>query len=284
MADNHDKKITEVNTDVPAVKLKNTTPGKHTRQQVTAETLKDRFKAGSIPLQSDYANLIDMANLGAQAIGLASGQTGPGKGMKISESGQLEPDVLSYGFDNAGCSNIMLDSKTNKLVVDLGKGLIDNGSGVSIDPKTVLPTGIITMFHGTKAPEGWALCDGTNGTPDLRDRFIVGKGSQFTQEGNGSTETEKTTVQGQVDIKETALTLDQIPEHRHQYTRTYSNRRKFDGEQWYSGYVSSTSEESTSSAGGGQGHKHGATLSMQEHTHKFNAIPPYYALAFIMKL
>ena len=29
-------------------------------------------------------------------------------------------------------------------------------------------------------PEGFALCDGSNGTPDLRDRFIVGAGTEYT--------------------------------------------------------------------------------------------------------
>lgn len=28
-------------------------------------------------------------------------------------------------------------------------------------------------------PTGWHLCDGTNGTPDLRDRFIIGAGSTY---------------------------------------------------------------------------------------------------------
>ena len=32
--------------------------------------------------------------------------------------------------------------------------------------------GMIMMFYGTTAPDGWAICDGTNGAPDLRGRFI----------------------------------------------------------------------------------------------------------------
>lgn len=38
-----------------------------------------------------------------------------------------------------------------------------------------LKTGMILMWHGTIAtiPAGWALCDGNNSTPDLRNRFIV---------------------------------------------------------------------------------------------------------------
>jgi len=41
-------------------------------------------------------------------------------------------------------------------------------------------TGMIMMWYGDKEqiPEGWALCDGSNGTPDLRDRFIMGAGSE----------------------------------------------------------------------------------------------------------
>jgi hypothetical protein len=42
----------------------------------------------------------------------------------------------------------------------------------------VLPRGLVCLWSGRVAdvPEGWALCDGRNGTPDLRDRFVVGAG------------------------------------------------------------------------------------------------------------
>ena len=44
-----------------------------------------------------------------------------------------------------------------------------------------LPTGVIVMWSGavSTVPSGWALCNGQNGTPDLRDRFIVGAGSSW---------------------------------------------------------------------------------------------------------
>ena len=43
-----------------------------------------------------------------------------------------------------------------------------------------VPSGTIVMYNGSTAPTGWAICNGQNGTPDLRDRFIVGVGSSYS--------------------------------------------------------------------------------------------------------
>ena len=44
------------------------------------------------------------------------------------------------------------------------------------------PRGLIAMWSGAldALPQGWALCDGTSGTPDLRDKFVVAAGSRYT--------------------------------------------------------------------------------------------------------
>ena len=46
-------------------------------------------------------------------------------------------------------------------------------------------TGMIMMYTGSTAPSGWAICNGQNGTPDLRDRFIVGAGSAYAINNTG---------------------------------------------------------------------------------------------------
>lgn len=66
------------------------------------------------------------------------------------------------------------------------------------------PSGIIAMWSGTNAniPTGWNLCDGTNGTPDLRDRFVVGSGSTYTTGDTGGSNT-------------VTLTTSHLPSHSH---------------------------------------------------------------------
>lgn len=57
----------------------------------------------------------------------------------------------------------------------------------------MLPTGIICLWSGAigNIPAGWLLCNGANGTPDLRDRFIWGAGGTKNpgDSGGGTTHT-----------------------------------------------------------------------------------------------
>lgn len=51
----------------------------------------------------------------------------------------------------------------------------------------MLPKGIICLWYGSivSIPSGWALCNGTGGTPDLRDRFLVGAGNSYAVNSTG---------------------------------------------------------------------------------------------------
>lgn len=50
----------------------------------------------------------------------------------------------------------------------------------------LLPAGSIIMWYGAApAPKGWAICDGTNKTPDLRGRFVIGADEQFAYKSSG---------------------------------------------------------------------------------------------------
>jgi microcystin-dependent protein len=67
-----------------------------------------------------------------------------------------------------------------------------------------VPSGVIVLWSGTTSnvPSGWALCNGSNGTPDLRDRFVVGSGGAYNPGSTGGAST-------------VTLTNSQIPSHSH---------------------------------------------------------------------
>ncbi len=60
------------------------------------------------------------------------------------------------------------------------------------------PRGIIALWHRPIAaiPNGWTLCDGTHGTPDLRSRFIIGAGSTYDPRDTGGEFTHTHTFTG----------------------------------------------------------------------------------------
>lgn len=95
-------------------------------------------------------------------------------------------------------------------------------------------------------PKGWQLCDGTNGTPDLRNRFVVGAGSTYAVDDTG----------GNVN-------------HQHTFTGDGHNHLILGGPNIAFGNDLSmvTSTDPTTGTTGNQ-----------------DGRPPYYALAYIMKL
>lgn len=136
----------------------------------------------------------------------------------------------------------------------------DSFSGDGIAPVN----SIVMWMDAGNIPEGWVLCDGNNGTPDLRDRFPVGAG------GDGNYQLLET---GGAD--EVTLTVDQMPSHTHGYTtasdRTfhYASAAWGDNDWWQNSTGGACKHGSTDSAGGGQPHENR---------------PPYLAVCFIMRV
>lgn len=123
------------------------------------------------------------------------------------------------------------------------------------------PAGGIIIWSGaaTNIPSGWALCDGTNGTPDLRSRFVLGAGSSYSVGATGGEETHK-------------LTINEMPKHNHAVNdlTKLSNAHSVQSIAPYTMAESWTNNTTLIKyAGGDAAH---------------NNMPPYYALCYIMKL
>jgi microcystin-dependent protein len=70
--------------------------------------------------------------------------------------------------------------------------------------QAAIPSGVILLWSGSVAsiPSGWALCNGSSGTPDLRNRFVVGAGSTYSVGDTGGSAT-------------STLTSSELPAHTH---------------------------------------------------------------------
>lgn len=182
---------------------------------------------------------------------------------------------------------------------------------------TQLPRGIITIWSGATnaVPSGWALCDGNNGTPNLKDRFIVGAGQSYGVGNTGGNWTQTPSVWTNaagtgINVAGTAITEAQMPWHTHSGSvgsdasiQVQDNIQSSSAGEWLAddsfgslGWAPSpirkplkefSASLSINGTGGSQPHYHGVTDNGHAHTAAASAIdvrPPYYALAFIMKL
>lgn len=186
--------------------------------------------------------------------------------------------------------------------------------------EAAIASGIIVVWSGlvSAIPTGWNYCNGTNGTPDLRDRFIIGAGSTYAVNAIGGSGDHTHTISGT--SGGTAITEAQMPAHDH---LTTVSGHSHDLLVWWEGFNGAPGDDGrgdalnrNNSALAGEDNARGGSYrptngngtrlvadaptlagtsnskgSNQAHTHTFSAttattsnLPPYYALAYIMKV
>jgi len=110
-----------------------------------------------------------------------------------------------------------------------------------------IPSGVIAIWSGSigSIPAGWLLCDGSGGTPDLRDKFVPGAGTSYAVGATG----------GNVS-------------HTHPFTSNLHSHGIPAG---------------AAIAAGGPFGPATTPIAASGTTNAANGLPPYYALAYIMK-
>lgn len=220
-----------------------------------------------------------------------------------SITGNVNANYLSFG-DTANNEFDYIGYENNTFVIDKSPGNTTNPSMNITGNITanefigfgIFPVGGIIMWSGSNAsiPSGWALCNGqtVNGisTPNLSNRFIVASGSSYATNATGGSSS-------------VTLNSTQIPRHSHSVSLTTSGA----GGHSHTIY----GNEGTGVGGGGSSdyflnnggtQRTEQTSSVSNHTHTvsgntsayggtgsgatagFSIIPPYYSLAFIMRV
>lgn len=220
-------------------------------------------------------------------------------------------EVLSLNhIPNTGTANAKLNGNLEVTGNVTAKGRIQDKTG------DVMPVGSIIAYGGSTPPDGWLLCDGkqiswqqqpvfkgvdlgedlrkvlrgtsTNpndgwNTPDLRSRFIVGAGGEYSVGNTGG-------------AKEVTLTVEQMPSHNHLFNPGGYYNFGLSGKSWDEGsgrqVISADAGEIKSKAktykdfpdvivpaGGKRNNPSDWWGTTQAHENR----PPYYALTYIIK-
>jgi hypothetical protein len=158
-----------------------------------------------------------------------------------------------------------------QLTVD-ANGRVTSAANVNISFGGIVPLGGIILWSGLIAniPANWHICDGTNGTPNLQDNFVIGAGNNYPVYLTGGATTHTHTFSGNTETGTTGTG------------------------------TTGTASDNTSTAQGSclvncnvmttTGHTHsipGLTipaLSYSGTTDAGSSLPPYYALAYIMRI
>jgi hypothetical protein len=188
----------------------------------------------------------------------------------LSPSGRLPYELwLSVGFSY----KFVIKTVDDVLIQTLDNlyPILQNSTAVG----DTIPAGLIAIWSGSTGsiPSGWVICDGSNGTPNLRDSFIVGAGNNYAVGAAGGSADSIV-----VSHTHTATVTD--PGHRH--LTGLNNARPLTGTSALYSTNDPTpdpSSELTGSAVTGISVTNQSTGTSGTGAN----LPPYYALAFIMK-
>jgi microcystin-dependent protein len=173
--------------------------------------------------------------------------------------------ILYFIYKNSKKENYTSAIGPNNIVLTDDKG---NLSQINF------PTGMVIMWSGkeTNVPQGWAICDGKNGTPDLRGRFVIGTDPDINDDtapgyfgSFGGSETTSVT-----------FTTSTIPSHKHGSIYQLENNYSCEGSGGSGCVCGSVTIQKASDSGAG--------LLSTPKPFVIPIRPPYYTVCYIMKI
>ena len=202
------------------------------------------------------------------------GYTDPLTGLPVYQSMTVENINVEGIADFKG--SITLDGNQGTL----GQVLVSQGSSATPIWGSGFPTGGIIIWSGStvSVPSGWALCDGSSGTPDLRDKFVVGAGNTYAVDATGGSA--DAVVVSHNHTGNTSSTGNHAHSIPHYLVQAVGGTGDIDRDNEYQQWKALPGQ-STNATGN---HAHSFTTSTKGESGTNKNLPPYYALAYIMKL
>lgn len=238
-------------------------------------------------INNGLADAVTVKNTTGTGVAVPAGKT-----MWVYNNGTNVVEVQNYtavssggtGLSTLTANNVILGNGTSAVQFvapgTSGNVLTSNGTTwASVTPNPFI-TGMIMLWSGSVAsiPSGWALCNGSNGTPDLRNRFVVGAGSTYAVAATGGSADAIVVSHTHTAASSSSVT---DPGHGHTYGRAsgiFGNGFAFqDGSLNGTGYTTNTAVTGVTVATS-------TTVNSTGSSGTNANLPPYYALAYIMKL
>ena len=199
-------------------------------------------QTGGFPLTTNTLDFMQASLLLMQNFGEIAGDLTILSGCEVSGSQvsngtvYINGEILPFTGGPLAANIVIVESRTQKQFEDgvardveiIRKAQFGNGTKVypwanftrvtpiKILQKALTPVGLISMWSGkiNEIPAGWVLCDGQNGTPDLRNKFIRGAENQNDLGTRGG---------------EDSITLQSVnlPPHSHDFTASGSHSHSF---------------------------------------------------------
>ena len=161
-------------------------------------------------------------------------------------------------FSSHAASNVTT-TKISQWDTAYGWGDHSQAGYLTSAPSSGVPSGTIVMYNGSSAPSGWAVCNGSNGTPDLRGRFIVAAGGSYSGTGGSADAVVVSHSHGYSSFSSTG-------DHTHSVSQSSTNVSN------QSNHTHPAGNYSVSNASGGS-HSHSVDFDTDEggsHTHQAN--------------
>lgn len=171
-------------------------------------------------------------------------------------------DFTKSGLEGYNNVREYIDAKLNAL------------SGDTEEASGIIPIGGIIAWSGQTIPDGWAICDGNQGTPNLSGKFIMGSGNGHSLGDTGGQE-------------EVTLTTNNMPSHKHTFKDYYfaESSKKAKGN-W--DILNTNSNVGSNDTDYDNDHvmyyKHDTEEAGQSNPTPVSTMPPYAVLIYIMRI